>query len=208
MQVILLEKVEKLGSLGDVVTVKNGFARNYLLPRGKALRATDAHLADFEKMKAEAQKKDKERKEAASALCAKIDDLSFIFVTQSGDDGRLYGSINAKDISERIQKDCKESVSPSCIKLQSKIKDRGIYRICIELHPEVNAFININIARSEEEAKVAFDAKVKQDLAAAEKSKKLRETSGNTASESAGNGNIEVKSSENSEIELSKEAAE
>lgn len=214
MQVILLEKIEKLGSLGDVVDVKNGFARNYLLPRGKALRATEAHFEDFEKMRAKVEEKDKERKDSASVLRAKIDNSSFIFISQSGDDGRLYGSISPKDIAERIEKDCKESVPSSSVKLQSKIKDLGIYRICIELHPEVSAFVDINIARSEEEAKVAFDTKAKQELAAVEKDRKLRDASSSSAAdapvaaastiEGSGAENVEENTSDTSSMSPSK----
>lgn len=175
MQIILLEKIGRLGILGDVVEVKNGYARNYLLPKGKALMATESNLSEFTKVRAEAERENKANMEEAQGWVSKIADSSFVFISQSGDDGRLYGSIGAKEIVSRIEKEYSYKISPSCVKLGAKVKDLGIYDILIELHPEVSVHISINVARSEEEAKVALEKKAKESLAEAKAKERAKE---------------------------------
>jgi large subunit ribosomal protein L9 len=155
MQVILLERVERLGAIGDVVTVKNGYARNFLFPRSKAMRATAANLEDIALRKAELEAENEARKSAAEKVVAKINGLMVNLIRQAGEDGRLYGSVTSRDIANCINATGKAEVRHDMIVLNSKFKDIGIYSVDVMLHPEVKAVISLNIARSEEEAKHA-----------------------------------------------------
>lgn len=172
MQVILLEKIGKLGNLGDVVKVKDGFARNFLLPKSKAIRATEESIKEFETKKAEVEKQNKANIKEAEAIAKKVDSSNLVFISQAGDDGRLYGSIGSKEISKKISGDFSVEISAPQVILGGKIKDIGIYQISLRLHPEVEATVNINVSRSEEEARAAFDQKAKDELAAANSEKK------------------------------------
>ncbi len=155
MQVILLEKVERLGVIGDVVTVKNGFARNFLLPRKKAIRATESNIQIVEQKKAELEAENAAKKAAAEKMVAKINGLMVNLIRQAGEDGRLYGSVTSRDIANAINQTGKAEIAYDMIILNSKFKEIGIYPIDVMLHAEVKAMISLNIARSEEEAKVA-----------------------------------------------------
>ena len=172
MQVILLERIGKLGNLGDVVKVKDGFARNFLLPQSKAIRATEDSIKEFEAKKTEVEKQNKENMKEAEVIAAKIHNSNLVFISQAGDDGRLYGSIGSKEISKKISGEFGVEVSAPQVALGGKIKDIGIYNVSLQLHPEVEAIVNINISRSEEEARAAFDQKAKDELAAANSEKK------------------------------------
>jgi len=152
MQVILLERIRKLGQMGDVVTVKNGFARNYLLPYGKALRATDANLQRFESDKAQLEARNLELKKEAEAVATKVDGSNFLIIRQASDTGQLFGSVATRDIAETITKGG-TTIERRQIMLLRPIKTLGLHPITVSLHPEVDATVTVNVARSDEEAK-------------------------------------------------------
>jgi len=151
MDVILLERIEKLGQMGDVVSVKPGFARNYLLPKGKALRATDANKARFEIEKTHLEAQNLELKSEAEAVAAKMDGLSVVLVRQAGEAGQLYGSVNGRDIAEALANDG-YSVTRQQVRLDRPIKLLGLHEVGLTLHPEVSVIVTANVARSAEEA--------------------------------------------------------
>ena len=151
MEVILLERVEKLGQLGQVVKVKDGFARNYLLPLGKALRATEANRAKFERDRADLEARNAERRTGASAEAAKLDGKSFVILRSAGETGQLYGSVSPRDIAEAASSSG-VAVSRTHVMLDAPIKNVGLHTVRIALHPEVITNITINVARSADEA--------------------------------------------------------
>jgi large subunit ribosomal protein L9 len=151
MEVILLERVSKLGQIGDTVKVKDGFARNFLLPNGKALRATEANKKKFEGMKAQIQAQNLERKNEAEAVAKKVDGKSVILVRQAGETGQLYGSVSTRDIAEALTKDG-TTVERRQIVLNAPIKTIGLHVLPVQLHPEVEVKITVNVARTPDEA--------------------------------------------------------
>jgi len=151
MQVVLLERVEKLGQMGDVVKVKDGFARNYLLPRKKALRATKQNIAQFESQRAQLEARNLELKKEAEQVNGKLNGQSFIVLRQAGETGMLYGSVSSRDIAEAMTAGG-FSVNRAQITLDRPIKTIGLHAQRVVLHPEVSASVIINVARSEEEA--------------------------------------------------------
>jgi large subunit ribosomal protein L9 len=151
MQVILLERIGRLGQMGDVVTVKDGFARNYLLPQGKALRATDANRKRFERDRAQLEARDLELKSEAQAVSTKLDGQSFIVIRQAGDSGQLYGSVSTRDIAAAITEGG-FSIERRQVMLDRPIKALGLHEIRISLHAEVSPRVTINVARSADEA--------------------------------------------------------
>lgn len=153
MDVILLERVEKLGRIGDVVSVKPGFARNFLLPRGKALRATDANKAKFEAQRAQIEADNAKRREAAEAQAATMTDVSVVLIRQASNAGALYGSVSARDIAEAIT-EAGHKVAKSAVVLDKPIKTLGITTVKLVLHPEVTVSAKVNVARSPEEAEL------------------------------------------------------
>ncbi len=152
MEVILLEHVEKLGKMGDKVTVKNGYARNYLLPYKKALRATEANLAAYEAQKAELAARNAKLLEEANKLAESLKGFSAVLVRQAAETGQLYGSVTIRDIAAAI-KDAGFGVERRQVFLESAIKDLGVYQVKLNLHPEVSQTILVNVARTEEDAK-------------------------------------------------------
>lgn len=152
-QVILLERIEKLGAMGDVVNVKPGYARNYLLPLNKALRATDSNIAYFETQKVALQKADDERKAAAQKRSKPIDGKTISLIRQAGETGQLYGSVTAKDIAEAIQEETGEKIARNMVEMNQNFKEIGLFKLNIALHAEVKAEVTINIARTDDEAK-------------------------------------------------------
>ncbi len=152
MEVILLEHVEKLGKMGDKVTVKNGYARNYLLPQKKALRATEANMAYFEAQKAALEAHNKELFETASKLAESLNGFNAVLIRQAAETGQLYGSVTIRDIAGAI-KDAGFDVARRYVYMEKPIKDLGIYQIKLNLHPEVSQTILVNVARTAEEAK-------------------------------------------------------
>lgn len=151
MDVILLERIRKLGQMGDVVTVKNGFARNFLLPSGKALRATANNLKRFEVDRAQLEARNLELKTEAGSVAEKIDGESFVVIRQAGDTGQLYGSVSTRDIAETISEGG-FSIVRSQVLLDRPIKTLGVHVVRLSLHPEVETTVNVNVARSDEEA--------------------------------------------------------
>ena len=151
MDVILLERVAKLGQMGEVVSVRDGFARNYLLPTGKALRANEANRAKFESQKADLVARNEERKTAASAIATKLDGQSFIMIRQAGETGQLYGSVSARDIADALVA-AGHQVSRNMVDLNLPIKTIGIKTVEIALHPDVVVTVTINVARTADEA--------------------------------------------------------
>jgi large subunit ribosomal protein L9 len=151
MQVILLERIGRLGQMGDVVTVKDGFARNFLLPQGKALRATKANRERFEKERAQLEARNLELKSEASAVAEKLEGQSFIIIRQAGDSGQLYGSVSTRDIAEAVTEGG-FSLERRQVMLDRPIKTLGLHDIRVSLHGEVEPRITINVARSADEA--------------------------------------------------------
>ena len=165
MEIILLERVRKLGQIGDTVTVKNGYARNYLLPQKKALRSTKANRAYFETQRVEIETRNLEAKTEAEAVAVKLEGVSAVIIRQAGEAGNLYGSVTARDIALALgEQDL--NVSRTQVIMDHAIKYLGIYTIQIRLHAEVQTGIEINIARSPEEAEMqaqGLDAKTAEE---------------------------------------------
>jgi len=151
MQVILLERVEKLGQMGDEVKVKDGFARNFLLPKKKALRATKANREYFAGQKAQLEARNLEQKKEAEAVGKKLDGKTFVLIRQAGDRGQLYGSVSPRDIAGAITEGG-ISVNRTQVPLDQAIKTIGLFKMGVVLHPEVRVSVTINVARSEDEA--------------------------------------------------------
>jgi large subunit ribosomal protein L9 len=151
MQVILLERVEKLGQIGDVVRVKDGFARNFLLPKKKALRATKANRDYFETQKIHLEARNLERKGEADQVAKKLNGQTFVLLRQAGDRGQLYGSVSPRDIADVISAGG-FSISRTQVPLDKAIKTIGLFPLAVVLHPEVKVSVTINVARTEDEA--------------------------------------------------------
>jgi len=151
MEVILLERVGKLGQMGETVRVKDGFARNFLLPRGKALRATADNKKRFEGMRAELEKKNLEAKGEAGKLAAKIDGKSYVVIRQASDVGQLFGSVTTRDIARLLSEDGAE-VARSQVAINAPIKSIGQYKVPLALHPEIEVAVTVVVARSNDEA--------------------------------------------------------
>jgi large subunit ribosomal protein L9 len=151
MEVILLERVAKLGQMGEVVRVKDGFARNFLLPKGKALRATDANKAKFEVMKVDLQAKNLATKAEADKVGSKLDGKSFPVLRQASETGQLYGSVSPRDLAELLNDNGFE-VDRNQIALNVPIKTIGQHKVPVQLHPELEVTITVNVARSADEA--------------------------------------------------------
>ena len=165
MQVILMERVAKLGQMGDVVNVKQGFARNFLIPTGKAMRASAANIAAFDAQKAQLEARNLETKAEAEALAAKLDGQQFIVIRSASDAGSLYGSVTTRDAAEAAT-EAGFSVAKGQVVLSATIKELGLHAAEVVLHPEVSATINLNVARSVEEAELQAAGKSVAELAA------------------------------------------
>ena len=151
MKVVLLERVENLGTIGDVVGVKDGYARNYLLPRHKALRATAANLKVFEAQKEQIVARNAAAKAAAEKAASELDGSSYIVIRQAGDTGQLYGSVNARDVADAVA-EAGGKVERNQVVLNTPIKTLGLHQITVRLHAEVAITITVNVARSQDEA--------------------------------------------------------
>ena len=165
MQVILLERVAKLGQMGEVVDVKSGYARNFLLPQGKALTASKANIAHFETQKAQLEARNLETKAEAESLAATLDGQQFIVIRSASDAGSLYGSVTPRDAADAAT-EAGFSVDRKQIALQAPIKELGLHSLTVRLHAEVDAEIELNVARSAEEAELQASGKSIQELAA------------------------------------------
>jgi large subunit ribosomal protein L9 len=151
MEVILLERIQRLGQMGDVVKVRDGFARNFLLPQGKALRSNEANRKRFESERVHLEARNLERRQEAEAVGAKLNGQSFIVVRQAGETGQLYGSVTARDLAEAMDAGG-FGVGRGQVALMQPIKTIGLHEVRIALHPEVDAHVTVNVARSEDEA--------------------------------------------------------
>ncbi len=151
MQVILLERVERLGTIGDEVNVKNGFARNFLIPQGKALLANNANRARFERERAAIEERNEKARANAAASGESLEGQSFVLIRQSGDTGQLYGSVSGRDIAEAAT-EAGHKIAKSQIRLDAPIKSIGLYDVSVRLHAEVSVTVQINVARSTDEA--------------------------------------------------------
>ncbi len=167
MQVILLERVAKLGQMGEVVKVKDGYARNYLLPQGKALRASDANIARFETQKAQFEARNLETRAEAQAMASRLDGQKFVLIRSASDSGALYGSVTPRDAAEVATAEG-FSLDKRQVALRRPIKDLGLHEVHVRLHPEVEVTIVLNVARSQEEAAIQASGKSIQQLAAEE----------------------------------------
>jgi large subunit ribosomal protein L9 len=151
MKVILLERVERLGALGDIVSVKDGFARNFLLPRSKALRANSANMKVFDDMRADIEDRNAKAREAAAKAGTKLDESSYVMIRQAGETGQLYGSVSGRDVADAVNAEGGK-VDRSMVVLDRPIKTLGVHEVKVRLHPEVSVTVKINIARSADEA--------------------------------------------------------
>ena len=175
MKVILLERTGKHGHIGDEVTVKDGYARNFLLPQGKALRATEANRKKFESERANIEKRNAERREAAAGIASGLNGKTVVIIRQAGETGQLYGSVSSRDVAEALSADG-FSVARSQVDLANPIKTVGLHTVPLHLHAEVAVTVNVNVARSDDEAErqakgedltvVTFDDEVAADFAA------------------------------------------
>ena len=167
MQVILLERVAKLGQMGDVVNVKPGYARNYLLPQGKALRASNDNIKSFEVRKAELEAQNLETRKAAQAVAARLEGETYVVIRQASDGGALYGSVSPRDVADLLA-EAGVKVEKRQIVITTPIKLLGLHSAMINLHPEVDVEVGLNVARSAEEAELQASGKSIQELAAEE----------------------------------------
>ena len=165
MQVILLQRVAKLGQMGEVVNVKDGYARNYLLPQGKALRANESNVKAFEAKKAQLEANNLETRKEAEGVAAKLDGRTFIVIRSASESGALYGSVSARDISEAATA-AGFTVERGQVEMDKPIKDLGIHPVTVVLHPEVSVKVSVNVARSPEEAELQASGKSIRDAAA------------------------------------------
>lgn len=153
MEVILLERIENLGQMGDVVKVRPGFARNFLLPQHKALRATKDNLKEFEQRRAQLEAENLERRDEAQKVAGRLAGLSVIVIRQAGDTGQLYGSVGTRDVAEAVAA-AGATIARSQVVLDRPIKTLGVYQVRVRLHPEVSMTVTVNVARSEAEAEL------------------------------------------------------
>ncbi len=167
MQVILLERVAKLGQMGDVVDVKPGYARNYLLLQGKALTASKENIAQFEAQKAQLEARNLETRKEAEDMAARLDGQQFVVIRQASDGGNLYGSVTTRDAAETATAEG-YSIDRKQVIIRTPIKELGLHEVEVHLHPEVMVTINLNVARSPEEAELQASGKSIQELAAEE----------------------------------------
>ena len=151
MKVILLERVERLGTIGDTVNVKDGFARNFLLPRNKALRATSQNLKIFEAQRATIEQRNAEAKAAAEKAGSKLDGSTYVLIRQAGESGQLYGSVSGRDVADAANAEGGR-VERAMVVLDTPIKTIGMHPVKVRLHPEVTVTVTVNIARSQDEA--------------------------------------------------------
>jgi large subunit ribosomal protein L9 len=151
MKVILLERVARTGNIGDEVVVKDGFARNFLLPQGKALRATEANRARFKTDRVQIEQRNSERRDAAAGIAAGLNGKTVVIIRQAGETGQLYGSVSSRDVADALAADG-YTVGRSQVELAIPIKTVGVHSVALNLHAEVSVSVNVNVARSEDEA--------------------------------------------------------
>ena len=157
MQVILLERIERLGQMGDIVAVKAGYARNYLLPQGKALRATKANQEHFEAQRTQFETQNLTHRTEAEALAERLDGLAVVLIRQAGENGQLYGSVTARDISDAVT-EAGFTLDRRQVAIDRPIKELGLHAIRVTLHPEVQVIVKANVAQSQESAVLQAEA--------------------------------------------------
>ena len=167
MDVVLLERVAKLGQMGEVVKVRDGYARNFLLPQGKALRATESNMKRFESERAQLEARNLEAKKEAEGVAAKLDGQKFVVIRSASDSGGLYGSVTTRDIAD-VATENGFSLDRRQIQLDHPIKELGLHDVGVTLHPEVEVTVMVNVARSQEEAQIQASGKSIQDVRAEE----------------------------------------
>ncbi|MEM9198450.1 MAG: 50S ribosomal protein L9 [Pseudomonadota bacterium] len=167
MELILLERIAKLGQMGDIVRVREGYGRNYLLPQGKALRATKHNIARFESQRAQLEARNLETRKEAEQVAERLDGLSFVIIRSAAESGALYGSVTARDIAEAASEGG-FSLERGQVQVAKPVKELGLHQIEVGLHPEVTAAIRINVARSVEEAEIQSTGKSIAELRAEE----------------------------------------
>ncbi len=167
MDIILLERVAKVGQMGDVVSVKDGYARNFLLPQGKALRASKDNIARFEAEKAEREARNLETRKEAERLAAELEGKRFVVIRSASDSGALYGSVSTRDAADAAA-EAGFALDRKQVELSRPIKELGLHAVHVRLHPEVEVTITLNVARSPEEAELQESGKSIQELAAEE----------------------------------------
>jgi large subunit ribosomal protein L9 len=182
MEIILLERVDNLGQMGDVVTVKNGYARNFLLPQRKALRATDANKAHFEAQRAQLEAENLERRNEAEQVAAKLEGFAVVLIRQASESLQLYGSVTARDIASAAT-EAGVGIDRRQVKLDRPIKTIGLHEVVVTLHPEVSVNVTVNVARSDDEAK--FQAKGGVVTAEGEEDLTAEEAAAEAAAEAA-----------------------
>jgi large subunit ribosomal protein L9 len=185
VDVILLERVEKLGQMGQVVKVKPGFARNYLLPQKKALRATKDNLAYFEKQRAQLEAQNLERRSEAETVAKKMEGLTVVVIRQAGESGQLYGSVTARDISDAVTASG-FTITRGQVVLDRPIKTLGMHKNRLVLHPEVSVGIIVNVAQSAEEAEMQAKGIDPLRLAQEQAAREAEEEAGTGDGEAAG----------------------
>lgn len=207
MQVILLERIEKLGQMGDVVKVKPGFARNYLLPQGKARRATAENLKLFEQQRAQLEAENLKQRDEAQKVAGKLEGLTVVLIRQAGESGQLYGSVNARDLAEAVTT-AGFTVTRNQIVMDNVIKALGLHSVRVRLHPEVTAKITANVARSEAEAErlaeqghvlSAEEERALEDAAAEAREATLKELSAEEEEDGEGASESEATTTESKE---------
>lgn len=167
MEVVLLERVAKLGQMGEVVKVKHGYARNFLLPQGKALRATEANLKRFEAERAQLEARNLDARKEAESVAAKLDGETFVVIRSASESGALYGSVTTRDIADAATEGG-FSLDRRQVQLDQPIKELGLHKVGISLHPEVDVTITINVARTQDEAEIQASGKTIQEIRAEE----------------------------------------
>jgi len=165
MEVVLLERVAKLGQMGDVVRVRSGYGRNFLLPQGKALRATPGNLKRFENERAQLEVRNLDARKDAEAVAAKLDGQTFVVIRSAAEGGALYGSVTTRDVADAATAGG-FTVERRQVVLDQPIKELGLHPIIVTLHPEVEATITVNVARSPEEAEIQASGRTMQELQA------------------------------------------
>ncbi|MGH6915202.1 MAG: 50S ribosomal protein L9 [Geminicoccales bacterium] len=168
MQIILLERIAKLGQMGDVVSVRDGFARNYLVPQGKAMRATKANRSEFERRRVQLEAANLQRKDEALGAASRVEGRSTTVLRQAGEGGQLYGSVSARDIATAFTEGG-VTIERSQVRLDSPLKTLGIHQVRVALHPEVEVHVSVNIARSAEEADLQANPELAAERAAEER---------------------------------------
>jgi large subunit ribosomal protein L9 len=188
MEVILLERIARLGQMGDVVRVRDGYARNFLLPQGKALRANEANRLKFESERVNLEARNLERKQEAEAVAAKLNGQSFVLVRQAGETGQLYGSVSTRDLAD-VMTEGGFTVARTQVGLNHPLKEIGLHQVAVLLHPEVEATVTVNIARSVDEAerqsrgedlttREEFEMETREDLVEEDESAEAAEEEG------------------------------